>query len=105
MIKINYKLENGIFNKIEILGHSGYAESGKDIVCAAVSATLLTTINNIKIINKDVITSSIEEGDASICLIKKIEEKSIINLILLNMINEFKELEKDYPNYIEIRRC
>lgn len=105
MIKINYKLENGIFNKIEILGHSGYAESGKDIVCAAVSATLLTTINNINIINKDVITSSIEEGDASICLIKKIEEKSIINLILLNMINEFKELEKDYPNYIEIRRC
>lgn len=40
MIKIK-KLENGV----TIRGHAGYAEPGKDIVCAAVSTLVATFIN------------------------------------------------------------
>lgn len=40
MIKIK-KLENGV----TIKGHAGYAEPGKDIICAAVSILVATFIN------------------------------------------------------------
>ena len=40
MIKIR-KLKNGVI----IRGHAGYAEPGKDIVCAAVSILVATFIN------------------------------------------------------------
>ena len=34
--------------RIEISGHAGYAEPGKDIVCAGVTALMQTLIQSIK---------------------------------------------------------
>ena len=42
-----FVLESGTIVGFEILGHSGYAESGKDIVCSAVSSAAYMTENNI----------------------------------------------------------
>ena len=40
MIKIVIRKEpTGSINSLDIKGHSGYAEAGKDIICSAVSAT------------------------------------------------------------------
>ena len=47
MIKIHIKTNNDAINYIKIKGHSGYAESGYDIVCASVSSICVTTINAI----------------------------------------------------------
>ena len=32
----------------QVAGHAGYAESGQDIVCSAVSALTITTINSLE---------------------------------------------------------
>ena len=105
MIKVSYIEKNNIIEKISIKGHSGYDEFGKDIVCAAVSATVLNTLNNINIINEEVLNHSEKDGEVLIIVIKEINEKSIINRILINLINELKEIEKNYSKYIDIRRC
>ncbi len=42
-----FVLESGMIVGFEILGHSGYAKSGKDIVCAAVSSAAYMTANTI----------------------------------------------------------
>ena len=34
------------------IGHSGYAESGSDIICAGVSALVINTINSIDSLTK-----------------------------------------------------
>ena len=47
MIKVNVKITNSIIDEINITGHANYEESGKDIVCAGVSASLITTVNAI----------------------------------------------------------
>ncbi len=36
-----------------VLGHSGYAEAGSDIVCSAVSALVINTINSIQHFTSD----------------------------------------------------
>ena len=45
--KVKIPKSNNKIITIEATGHSGYADEGQDIVCAAVSATYLTTINGI----------------------------------------------------------
>ena len=47
MIKIKVEYDNNFISKIVITGHANYDDYGKDIVCAAVSASVLTTINGI----------------------------------------------------------
>ena len=46
MIKVIINEAENI-NSIEISGHSGYSESGSDIVCASVSSICITTVNGI----------------------------------------------------------
>ena len=54
MINITVKKRNGI--SIWILlsrGHAGYAEEGQDIVCAAVSALIINTVNSLETFTDD----------------------------------------------------
>ncbi|MDE6775099.1 MAG: ribosomal-processing cysteine protease Prp [Ruminococcus sp.] len=45
MIRAEFHKKNGSLCGFDISGHSGYAESGSDIVCAAVSSAVQLTVN------------------------------------------------------------
>jgi len=47
VIKIKSYLDNGEM-KIHAVGHAGYAEHGKDIVCAAISTIMQTALLGIQ---------------------------------------------------------
>ena len=47
MITASFKSRNGQFYKFRVSGHSGYSYSGSDIVCAAVSAMVMLTVNTV----------------------------------------------------------
>ena len=51
---------------IKISGHAGYAEPGKDIVCAGVSTLVQTLIQSIEELTEDKIEYSIHHGMAEI---------------------------------------
>lgn len=46
MIQASFKKREKNWVSFEISGHANYAEHGQDIVCAAVSALSITTVNN-----------------------------------------------------------
>ena len=98
MIKVNVKKNNHKIDMINIKGHANYDEYGKDIVCAAVSSTVITTVNNILSLDKTI--EHIEGKDNLI--IKVIKEDNNTYKILDNMILMLYELESDYPKYIKI---
>ena len=98
MIKINIEKKDNNINKISITGHALYAESGKDIVCAAVSSTVITTVNNILSLSK---TIDYVEGKDGLSIIV-IKDDEITQKLLSNMLSMLNELEKDYPKYIKI---
>ncbi len=96
MIKINIKK-----NQITITGHAGYEESGKDIVCAAVSSIIITTVNAILSIDTNAIKYEEKQG----VVIDILKDDEITVKLIDNMINLLEELERQYTKYIKMRRC
>ena len=86
---------------ITISGHANYDEYGKDIVCSAVSATVITTVNGILSIDEN----SIEVTDKDKVEIKILKHSDVVDKLISNMINLLTELQIDYKDNIDIRRC
>jgi uncharacterized protein YsxB (DUF464 family) len=99
MIRVNvFKDNNKNINRITINGHAMYAPYGKDIVCAAVSSTTITTINNILTISKTIDYKEEKDG-LTITVIKSDE---VTYKLLNNMLSMLSEIENDYPKHIKI---
>ena len=45
--------EGDVYTGVELLGHAGFAQSGQDIVCAAVSALILNMANSVETFTGD----------------------------------------------------
>ncbi len=61
-----YQLESGEYSGFRIEGHADYADEGEDIVCAAISALAINTINSINELTDDQIDVDIDEEEAYI---------------------------------------
>lgn len=96
MIKISLKEENKKINEIKIKGHALYDDYGQDIVCAAFSSILITTVNALEKIDKKAIFV-----DEKKFLIKVLKDDEIVNILINNMLDLFHDLEHDYPKNIK----
>ena len=100
MIRINVNKDNNKINKITFKGHADYEEYGKDIVCAAVSATYLCTVNAILSIDKDSIKVVSNDELQEIMVVR---DSDITLTLLDNMIDCLESLEKQYPKNIKLK--
>ena len=96
MIKVEVKN-----NKIEIKGHSGYDDYGKDILCASVSSIVITTINALIDIDPE---SILYEDSNDKMIIEVLKDDEITKKLINNMIGSLEELQNDYKDYIKIIR-
>ena len=86
--------------EIIIEGHAMYEDYGKDIVCAACSSIVTTSVNGILKLDKEAIAyKQTEEG--IIINIKK--DDNVTSTLLNNMIDLLKELEQSYPKNINVK--
>ena len=99
MIRVKIFKKKNQIDKIIFRGHANYDDYGKDIVCAASSATILTTINGILSINKSSIKVEQNDNNIDINIVSKDE---ITMKLIRNMIQSLKSIEKNYPKNIEI---
>ena len=97
MIKISYKKDK-LISEVKISGHASFAEFGKDIVCAAVSTLVTTTINNILTLDNEAIKYVDKDGYILITN----EGSELADKLLNNMIEMLNELASDYPKNINI---
>ena len=104
MIKvIVYRDPSGPVSGFQLSGHSGYAISGADIVCSAVSALAENTVNAIEAFTEDkpeILSVNEEEGFLHYRL-KTVSERSA--LLLDALVLGLKNIEKDYGKFIQIR--
>lgn len=61
MIRVIVEKQNENIVAFHIQGHSGYAESGADIVCAAVSALAINCINSLEQLTEEAFVVEQEE--------------------------------------------
>lgn len=99
MIKVRLTKNGDCLNKITISGHANYDEFGKDIVCASVSSTVITTINILLSLDKDSISYDDTKGLIIDILKDDDTTKKIINVLVSNLL----ELERAYPKNIQIK--
>ena len=96
MIKVNVSKN---LKQITIKGHADYDEYGKDIVCAAVSSIVTTSINACLILDESSIKYEDKEGLVIIDVLNT--DETTIKLIN-NMINMLTELASTYKKNIKI---
>ena len=84
---------------ITISGHANYANYGKDIVCAAVSSTIITTVEAISKINYQAVSIKEEKNKLTIFINK---HDDITDKLIDNMLECLNEIAKQYPKNIQI---
>ena len=104
MTRCEFFTENDRITGFSISGHSGYAEAGSDIVCAAISAAVTmaeATINDVcgakaKVRVKD------EQARITLTLPVSCDEEETVQAILAGMMITLCGMRDDYPDYIEV---
>ena len=104
MTRCEFFTENDRITGFSISGHSGYAEAGSDIVCAAISAVVTmaeATINDVcgakaKVRVKD------EDARVTLTLPASCDEEEAVQAVLAGMMLTLCSLRDDYPDYIEV---
>ena len=99
MIIIEITSKNNEIVSIEMNGHSGYAENGKDIVCAGVSSLVYAAINSFDSIEEQRI--SIDDGMLKLNLRgKKVSDHD--QIVLKVMLNGFSMIASQYKKNVKI---
>ena len=104
MTRCEFFTEDDRITGFSISGHSGYAEAGQDIVCAAISAVVTmaeTTINDVcgakaKVRVKD------DDARSSLTLPTSCDEEESVQAVLAGMMLTLCSMRDDYPDYIEV---
>ena len=104
MTRCEFTIENGRIAGFSVSGHSGYAEAGSDIVCAAISAVVTmaeATINDVcgakaKVRVKD------EQARVTLMLPAVCDEEDTVQAVLAGMMLTLCSMRDDYPDYIEV---
>ena len=104
MTKCEFFTQEDRITGFSVSGHSGYAEAGSDIVCAAISAVVTmaeATINDVLGAKAKV---RVKEDDARITLTlpASCDEEESVQAVLAGMMLTLCSLRDDYPDYIEV---
>ncbi len=87
-----------------VSGHSGYAEAGADIICAAVSACVTmaeATINDVCGAKAKVRVKN-EDARVTLTLPTSCDEEDAVQAVLAGMMLTLCSMRDDYPDYIEV---
>ena len=84
---------------IEINGHAGYEETGKDIVCAGVTALTQTLIRSMQGLTRDIVEYEVSPGRADIHLGNLSEEgKLLVDSFFIGVCL----IADEFPDYVRI---
>ena len=105
MTRCEFFTEDDRITGFSISGHSGYAEAGQDIVCAAISAVVTmaeATINDVCGAKAKVRVKDQENARITLTLPASCDEEESVQAVLAGMMLTLCSMRDDYPDYIEV---
>ncbi len=104
MTRCEFFTEEDRITGFSISGHSGYAEAGSDIVCAAISAVVAMTEATVNDVCGAKAKVRVKEANARITLTlpASCDEEESVQAVLAGMLLYLCNLRDDYPDYIEV---
>ena len=106
MTTVTFLTEESRIIGFEVSGHSGYADAGEDIVCAAITSAVRLTecaVNDVLGLEAQV---KVNEQDASLTL--KLprnlegEADQVCQTLLAALMVYFVQLQEEYPQHINV---
>ena len=104
MTTITFHSADSRLDGFVVEGHSGYAEEGSDIVCAAVSSAVTfveCTINDV-LGNHANVKMNEDEPRVTLTLPAACDDEDAVQAVLTGMMLTLCELRDAYPDYIEV---
>ena len=112
MTTVRFYKTNGIYYGFEEKGHTGFAESGEDVLCAALSAMTMLLINSIECSYDSVVDYTIDEKTTDIKLIaksalpkfEKDEKKQYaVSGLIQAYFFQLMDLVEEYYDYLDVK--
>ena len=102
MTSITVYTHNGLNAGFRVFGHSGYETSGKDIVCAGISALTINFINSVEEFMDDRFVCSSNEEDGMIDFKFEQEPSKESQVLLDSLVFGLENLANDYKEFISL---
>lgn len=103
MIDVDFfVLPAGSLTGFRITGHSGYAENGADIVCAAVSSAAFMAVNTLTDV-LSVTPKSLRAEDGDMLFQTEEADATLCRVVLEGLKNHLLSLEEQYNDFICVR--
>ena len=112
MTTITFYKTNGIYYGFEEQGHTGFAESGDDILCSALSAMTMLIINTIEFSYASSVDYTIDEKTTDIRLIAKsalpkyesdAKKQFAISGLIQAYFFQLMDLVEEYYDYLDVK--
>ena len=104
MTKCEFFREGERITGFSVSGHSGYAEAGSDIICAAISAVVSMTEATVNDVCGAKAKVRVKEEDARVTLTlpASCDEEDTVQAVLAGMMVYLIDLRDQYPDFIEV---
>ena len=111
MTKITFFKRNGVYYGFRETGHSGYADAGEDIVCAALSAMTMLIVNTVEVSYASDVEYTIDEDTADITVkvpaaLDHSDENEIKRFAISGLIQgyfiQLMDMLEDYYDYLSV---
>ena len=111
MTKIVFFRSGGIFYGFEEQGHTGYADAGEDVLCAALSAMTMLIINTVEVAYASDVEYTVDEGATRIMVrakaaLPEFEEderkRYAISGLFLSYYYQLNELLEEYYDHLDV---
>lgn len=101
MIHFDIMLRSGAVQGFRVRGHSGFADAGSDIVCAAVSVLVYNAINSCERF-AGVSLPIQDDADTLRCTLPK-QPGDAVRLLMNSLFYGVEQVADQYPEYVQIR--
>jgi uncharacterized protein YsxB (DUF464 family) len=110
MTKITFFKRGGVYYGFKETGHSGYADAGQDIVCAAISAMTMLIVNTIEISYATDVEYTIDEDTTDITVkVPSILEDNAdgqirfaVSGLIQGYFMQLMDMLEDYYDYLSV---
>ena len=99
MIKAEFYQSENQFCGFRVTGHAGFAESGQDIVCAAVTSACMLAANIITD-GFHIRAEASAENNVRLCIADKPDEK--VHAVMDMLFQQLEMIRGEYPHTIRI---
>ena len=104
MTRVEFFDQDGRISGFCCSGHSGYAEAGSDIVCAAVSTAVKFAETTLSEVLGERVKTKVNEEEARVTLTlpAACDDEQTVQAVLTGLMLTLCDLRDEYPDYLEV---